>query len=82
MSKFIFETPNPPGAEWERNTDCDSDYTYTTQSSSNAGVDDEVYSVSDEAGSVVSLDFLPCTPLDMPMIECRDRNMLHRRCVQ
>ena len=77
-----FETPNPPGAEWERNTDCDSDDTYTTQSSSNAGVDDEVFSVSDEVGSMVSVEFVPCTPHDMPMIECRAHNLLHRRCVQ
>ena len=77
-----FETPNPPGAEWERNTDCDSDDTYTTQSSSNAGVDDDVFSVSDEVGSVVSVEFVPCTPHDMSMIECRATNLLHRRCVQ
>ena len=77
-----FETPNPPGAEWERNTDCDSDDTYTTQSSSNASVDDDVFSVSDEVGSVVSVEFVPCTPHDMSMIECRATNLLHRRCVQ
>jgi hypothetical protein len=77
-----FETPNPLGDECDSNTDYDSDDTYTTQTSSNAGVDDEVYSVSDDAGSVVSVEFLPCTPHDMPMMECRARNFLHRHCVQ
>jgi hypothetical protein len=77
-----FDIANPSGDAWDRNTDCDSDDTYTTQSSSNAGVDDEVFSVSDEVGSVVSVEFVPCTPHDMPMIECRAHNLLHRRCVQ
>jgi hypothetical protein len=77
-----FETPNPLGDESNSNTDYDSNDTYTTQTSSNAGVDDEVYSVSDDAGSVVSAAFLPCTSNHMSMMECRARNLLHRRCVQ
>ena len=77
-----FATPNPRGDESDSNTDYDSDDTYTTQTSSNAGVDDEVYSVSDEIGSVVSVAFLPCTPHDMPMMDCRALNLLHRRCVR
>ena len=75
-------TLNRVGEESESNIQYDSDDTYTTQSSSNSCVDDEVYSVSDEAGSVVSVAFLPCTPKDMPMMECRARNLLQRRCVQ
>ena len=77
-----FETPNGQGDLGDCNTDYDSDDTYTTETSSNADVNDEVYSVSDDAGSVVSVQFLPCTPHDMPMIECRARNLLQRRCVQ
>ncbi len=77
-----FETPHGQGDDCDVNTDYDSDDTYTTAKSSNADVDDEVYSVSDDAGSAVSVQFLPCTPHDMPMIECWARNLLQRRCVQ
>jgi hypothetical protein len=77
-----FETPNGLGDFGDSNIDYDSDDTHTTETSSNADVHDEVYSVSDDAGSVVSVEFLPCTPHDMPMIECRARNLLLRRCVQ
>jgi hypothetical protein len=77
-----FETPNGLRDLRESNTDYDSDDTYTTETSSNADVNDEVYSVSDDAGSVVSVSFLPCRPHNMSMNECRARNLLQRRCVQ
>jgi hypothetical protein len=77
-----FETPNGLYDLGESNTDYDSDDTYTTETSSNADVNDEIYSVSDDAGSVVSVSFLPCTPHNMSMNECWARNLLQRRCVQ
>jgi hypothetical protein len=76
------ETPNGLHELGDSNTEYDSDDTYTTETSSNADVHDEIYSVSDDAGSVESISFLPCTPHNMSMNECRARKLLQRRCVQ
>ncbi len=56
-----------------------SQYSCTTTSS-----DDDCLgtsSTSDDDSSVVSVEFVPCTPLHMPMMECRSRNLLRRSCV-
>lgn len=74
-------------------TDNDTDDTYTPSpgrspasqySRTNTTSDDDslgTSSTSDDDSSVVSVEFEPCTPLHMPMIECRSRNLLRRSCV-
>ena len=74
-------------------TDNDTDDTYTPSpgrspasqlSRTNTTSDDDslgTSSTSDDDSSVVSVGFEPCTPLHMPMIECRSRNLLRRSCV-
>jgi len=77
----------------EIETDSDTDDTYTL---SPERIPDSEYScpntpsdndslgtlcTSDDDSSVVSVEFVPCTPLHMPMMECRSRNLLRRSCV-
>ena len=74
-------------------TDNDTDDTYTPSpgrspasqlSRTNTTSEDDslgTSSTSDDDSSVVSVEFEPCTPLHMPMIECRSRNLLRRSCV-
>ena len=73
-------------------TDSATDDTYTPSpertevsqnSRTNTSSDDDcvgTLSTSDDDSSVVSVEFVPCTPLHMPMMECRSRNLLRRSC--
>jgi hypothetical protein len=77
----------------EIDSDFDTDDTYNpspgrTQdpdfSCTNSSSDDDscvTSYISDAECSVVSVEFEPCTPLHMPMMECRTRNLLRRSCV-
>jgi hypothetical protein len=77
----------------EIETDSDTDDTCTpspgrTEASQNSRTnttsdDDclETLSTSDDDSSVVSVKLVPCTPLHMPMMGCRSRNLLRRSCV-
>jgi hypothetical protein len=77
----------------EIDTDLDTDGTYTLSPGRNlesqysctdtSSEDDCVgnLTTSDDDSSVFSMDFEPCTPLYMPMMECRSRNFLRRSCV-
>jgi hypothetical protein len=77
-----FNTPDAVGDGCEPNTDNDTDDTYTTETSSDEDALDDVFSVSDDDESVASVEFIPCTPHEMPMLEFRALNLLQRRCVQ
>jgi hypothetical protein len=52
-------------------TNNDTDDTYTTETSSDEDALDDDFSVADDDESVASVEFIPCTPHDMPMLECR-----------
>jgi hypothetical protein len=81
MGSSRYTTPNGECGLFEASGESDSDEAYTTDSSSAADDGDEVYSDSDDDRSVASMEILPCTPYNMPMMECRERNLLHRHCV-
>ena len=74
-------TPNGDYHPSEDNTETDADEAYTTDSSSSGDASDEVYCDSEDERSVESIEIMPCTPYNMPMMECRERNLLHRQCV-
>jgi hypothetical protein len=77
-----FNTPDAVGDGCEPNTDNSTDDTYTTETSSGEDALDDIFSVTDDDESVASVEFIPCTPHAMPMLECRALNLLQRRCVQ
>ena len=87
--RIDFHTPNVVCDGYDPNHDNDTDdTTYTTESSSNDDEsDDDVYDDDsacdslDDNESMASVEFVPCTPHDLPMMECRALNLLHRRCV-
>jgi hypothetical protein len=81
MGSSRYTTPNGECGLFEASGESDSDEAYTTDSSSAADDGDEVYSDSDDDRSVASMEILPFTPYNMPMMECRERNLLHRHCV-
>ena len=78
----------------EIDSDFDTDDTYNPSpgrthdpddSCTNTSSDDDscvTSFISDDDSSVVSVEFEPFTPLHMPMMECRTRNLLRRSCFQ
>jgi hypothetical protein len=76
-----FTTPAEACDGSDRVSSYDTDDAYTTETSSDDESLDDVFSVTDDDISVASVEFLPCTPLDMSMLECRALNLLQRRCV-
>jgi hypothetical protein len=76
-----FTTPEEACDGSDPNTSPNTDDAYTTETSSDEESLDDVSSVTDDDISVASVEFLPCTPFDMSMLECRALNLLHRRCV-
>ncbi len=77
-----FNTPDAEGDRCDPNTDIETDDTYSTETSSDEDAPYDDVSVSDDNESVASVEFIPCTPHDMSMLECRTLNLLQRRCVQ
>jgi hypothetical protein len=77
-----FNTPDAVGDGCDRNTDIETDDTYSTETSSDEDAPYDDVPVSDDDESVASVEFIPCTPHDMSMLECRALNLLQRRCVQ
>ena len=76
-----FTTPAEACDGSDRVSSYDTDDAYTTETSSDDESLDDVFSVTDDDISVASVEFIPCTPLDMTMLECRALNLLQRRCV-
>jgi hypothetical protein len=77
-----FNTPDAACDGCEPNTDSDTDDTYTAGTSSDEEALDDIFSELDDDESVASVELLPCTPHDMPMLECRALNLLQMRYVQ
>jgi hypothetical protein len=81
--RIDFHTPNVVCDGSDPNPDNDSDdTTYTTESSSNDDVSDDASDDDDSARdsldddeSMASVEFVPCTPHDRPMMQCRALNL-------
>ena len=89
------ETPETArGTPCDTDTNSDTDGTYTLSPGHNVGgpyctdtsSDDEsaqcqIQSDDSSSSSVASVEFTPCTPLDLSMMESRSRHLLRRNCL-
>jgi hypothetical protein len=89
------ETPETDrGTPCDTDTNSDTDGTYTLSPGHNVGgpyctdtsSDDESAQCQNQSSycsssSVASVEFIPCTPLDLSMMDSRSRNLLRRNCV-